>query len=207
MTTDPFLIYDCEIVKCIPDRKRFNDPTYQYCKGWGDFEGMGISVIGFSHEDHTNYLIADPSIDGDFEMLQDFAALASHHIIVGFNSRNFDDRLLAANGVNVATDYDLLEEVRIAAGYSADYRSVPAGHSYSLDAISRANGAAKTGHGALAPQLWQDGKHKEVIDYCLNDVVLTLKILQMGLEGQLVDPNTGKKLTLRPVSKIDSQRS
>ena len=35
---------------------------------------------------------------------------------MGFNSLNFDDKLLAANGMNVTTDFDLLAEVRVAAG-------------------------------------------------------------------------------------------
>ena len=30
--------------------------------------------------------------------------------------------------------------------------------------------------GALAPKMWEDGKHKEVIEYCLQDVRLTLQV-------------------------------
>jgi hypothetical protein len=39
--------------------------------------------------------------------------------------------------------------------------------------------------------LWQIGKRQEVIDYCLNDVEITRKIWELGLEGKLIDPNTG----------------
>ncbi|GEM_PF-3080833 len=40
------LIYDCEIIKCIPPKEGERDPSLRYCRGWRDFEGMGISLIG-----------------------------------------------------------------------------------------------------------------------------------------------------------------
>lgn len=186
-----YLIYDCEIIKCIPDRSgKFEG--YEYCEGWHDHANMGISVIGaYSRScDHTGYVLGE-----DLDTFRKL--LADHEYVIGFNSRNFDDRLLAANGIEVKTDYDLLEEVRIAAGWGATYDTVPQGYSYSLDAIARANGMAKTGSGALAPQLWQQGRHQEVIDYCLNDVNITHEILKLGLAGSLQDPNTGQLLQLR----------
>lgn len=68
-----------------------------------------------------------------------------------------------------------------------------------LHAVAKANGMSKTGTGSLAPKLWQEGKRQEVIDYCLNDVTLTYKLLNLGLDGKLKDPNTGKSLKLRPL--------
>ena len=181
------LVYDCEIIKCIPTGEVL--PKYSYCNGWRDFDNMGISAIGYS--DLINYWY-------DLEPFTNFKAIAQKSlVVVGFNSKQFDDELCKANGIDVKTDYDLLEEIRIAAFGSPDWQSTPKGFSYSLDAISKANGMAKTGHGALAPQLWQDGKHQEVIDYCLNDVKLTVQILELGIKGKLIDPNTGKYLKLK----------
>lgn len=40
------LIYDCEIVNCIPDRNGYQKPGFTYCKGWNDHANMGISLIG-----------------------------------------------------------------------------------------------------------------------------------------------------------------
>lgn len=40
------LIYDCEIIKCIPIRSEKRDPSLEYCAGWEDYDGMGISLIG-----------------------------------------------------------------------------------------------------------------------------------------------------------------
>jgi hypothetical protein len=62
--------------------------------------------------------------------------------------------------------------------------------------IAKANGKAKTGEGAIAPVLWQRGERQEVIDHCMNDVVITKAMLILGLAGQLVDPNTGTHLQL-----------
>lgn len=187
-----FLIYDCEIINCIPGRDGEKNPEFSYCAGWNDHANMGISVIGLysSLWDSTAHLV-----DKDFHRMEPIAA--QHDWIVGFNSRNFDDRLLAANGISIKTTYDLLEEARIAAGWGATYDTVPRGYSYSLQALAIANGDSKSGSGELAPMLWQMGKHQEVIDYCLQDIHVTRKILELGLAGELLDPNTGEKLRLR----------
>ena len=187
-----YLIYDIEIEKAIPTRQLIKG--IDYCAGWSDYENMGIAVIGYkwSHEDVASYTT---SAEGFLDMLMQYDDEYYH--LVGFNSRNFDDRLLTANGLEgIETDYDLLEQVRIAAGFKAGYKSVPKGYKYSLESISQSNGTAKTGQGALAPVLWQQGKKQEVIDYCINDVLITEKILELGLAGALVDPNTGNKLQL-----------
>ena len=40
------LVYDIEIVNAIPDREGIKKEGVEYCEGWGDHAGMGISVIG-----------------------------------------------------------------------------------------------------------------------------------------------------------------
>lgn len=82
---------------------------------------------------------------------------------------------------------------------SPDWQDTPVGYSYALDAIARANGMAKSESGAFAPEFWQEGKYLQVIQYCLNDCEITRKILLLGLEGKLVDPNTGSYLKLAPL--------
>ena len=40
------IVYDTEIVKCIPDRGgRKAHPDLDYCAGWDDYANMGISVL------------------------------------------------------------------------------------------------------------------------------------------------------------------
>jgi DEAD/DEAH box helicase domain-containing protein len=189
------LIFDCEIINCIPNSKEPNNPKYKYCGGWTDYANMGIATIGVATLDtpHTVYFA-----EGGGVRLEYITDLLKDNFAIGFNSKNFDDKLLQANGINLTTDYDVLEQIRIAAYGSPAWQDCPKGFSYSLDAITAANGFKKTGHGALAPQLWQDGKRQEVIDYCLNDCRITKEILLLGLKGELRDPNTGKFLRFQP---------
>jgi hypothetical protein len=188
------LIYDCEIISLIDTGKTPRLEGYKYCNGWRDYSNMGISVIG------TYLLNPSIKINGfkhpfDADLVQKF--FDSFDIVIGFNSKGFDDKLLSYNGIEVETTYDLLEEIRYAAYSSRSWEDCPKGHSYKLDAIAQANGMAKSGSGELAPKLWQDGKHQEVIDYCLHDCVITAKLLNLGINGQLIDPNTGSKLQLK----------
>ncbi|MEY3825859.1 MAG: hypothetical protein RLZZ148_672 [Cyanobacteriota bacterium] len=186
------LIFDCEIINCIPTKEP-NNPRYKYCGGWTDYANMGIATIGVAAlvGSETCCFVEGVRLESIFDLLKDY-------FLIGFNSKNFDDKLLQANGINLTTDYDILEQIRIAAYDSPAWQDCPKGFSYSLDAITAVNGFKKTGHGALAPQLWQDGKRQEVIDYCLNDCQITKEILLLGLNGLLKDPNTGNLLKLEP---------
>lgn len=183
------LIYDCEIIRCIPSGEM--EEGLDYCKGWDDFEGMGISVIGCwdLKEDIPRVFLADN--------FQDFQALvdAREHI-GGFNSVSFDDNLCRANGLSVETTYDLLCEVRVASGQPPLYTPGLTRGGYSLDALAKANLAiSKSGSGDLAPKLWQRGQYGAVIDYCLRDVMLTKRLFQK--RDHITDPIDGSPLCLR----------
>jgi hypothetical protein len=190
------LIYDIKILKAIPSGDLIEG--IEYCGGCRDFDNMGISVIGYQWNDESpKYCSSAMEL---LDVVVDRVGMEKSIHLVGFNSRSFDDELLKANNVeSLNTTYDLLEKVRVAAGFAADYQSVPKEFSYKLDTIARANGMAKTGTGANAAILWQQGKKQQVIDYCLNDVVITSQLLDLGLEGRLIDPNTGNKLQLAPL--------
>lgn len=203
------LVYDCEIIRMIPDR---GSPVtkldgFEYCGGWEDFKNMGISVIcatDLNTDDCYVFLHPDSSeIVSEMwitlsSTIYDFEDFSQSSKIYGFNSRKFDDNLCQANGINLKTDFDLLEQVRLSAYGSIEWFDCPKGRTYKLDALARANGLwGKTGSGELAPKLWQQGKQKEVIDYCINDVCLTKELILKFNAGELIDPNTG--LILNPV--------
>jgi hypothetical protein len=194
----PYIVYDLEIIKAIPGKGLIEG--IQYCSGWRDYEGMGISVIGYQWWDKepSHCLSAERFLDelNHPDRPEDF-------VMIGFSNKSFDDKLLAAHGVHGTLHrYDLLEEVRIAAGFKAHFQSVLKGYSYKLDKIAQANGTAKTGSGELAPILWQQGKRQDVIDYCQMDVTITTQMLKLGFAGELIDPNTGKKLQLRSIEQL-----
>lgn len=186
------LIYDIEIIKAIPTKEPRIEGI-EFCKSWTDYEGMGIAVIGFKWNDEPARFANNVDEFVDIKMIFD----TWPHQLIGFNSRSFDDKLLAAHDLEgITTDYDLLEQVRIAAGFKAHFQSVPRGYSYKLDALAKANGMAKTESGAMAPVLWQQGEHDRVREYCKADVEITSAILDLGLAGELIDPNTSNKLQL-----------
>lgn len=205
------LIYDLEIIHCIPTREP-RQANFSYCGGWRDFEGMGISCAAYTWLDSDEPPIVFEWKDS-FDRQSFVAALVKADIVCGFNSVNFDDRLLAANGVYCHTNYDLLLECRLAAYDSFDYRAQPRGHTLSLDSICKANGLEKTGHGALAPQWWQAGRRQDVLEYAQNDAAITKAALalavrgkkvekdgQLRIAGSLVNPNTGEPFVVRPLS-------
>ncbi|MEN9433909.1 MAG: hypothetical protein RLZZ422_1498 [Pseudomonadota bacterium] len=184
-----YLIYDCEIIKAIPPKP--NEPHYEdidYCEGWKDFAGMGISVIGaYSSITELHVFCAD-----NFHIFQ--GRLDQHDVIVDFNGHNFDRNLLAANDITI-DDYkhfDILRAIWKAQGLDPDEFNPRTHGGYGLDAMARANleNLTKSGNGALAPVLWQRGQVGEVIDYCLNDVHITHELFQrlLGMSGMLVNP-------------------
>lgn len=182
------LFYDCEISKCIPSG--YINPKYEYCKGWGDFENMGIACIGtYSWKFGYRAFLSE-----ELEEFQKLVNTADE--IIGFNSISFDDNLLKANGIKIRTTYDLLCEVRIASGQPPHYVRGRTRAGYSLKDLCRANlKRNKSGSGELAPQLWQDGQYEKVISYCLNDVSLLVALYEK--RSVLRDPNSGEILFLR----------
>jgi DEAD/DEAH box helicase domain-containing protein len=182
------VIYDCEIVRCIPNKQP--SPDLDYCQGWGDFSGMGLSVICAysSWQDRYHIYLKDN--------LTEFQTLINQaEEIIGFNSIAFDDQLCAANGLNVKTTYDLLCHVRVAAGMPPNYVKGKTRAGYSLEQLARVNlGYGKSGKGELAPELWQRGKRGQVIDYCMGDVSILKKLYQQ--RSRLIDPTNGQLLTV-----------
>lgn len=182
------VIYDCEIARCIPNKEP--SPDLEYCQGWKDFPGMGISVIcAYSSWQERYHIYLEDN-------LAEFQALINQaEEIIGFNSIAFDDQLCSANGLNVKTTYDLLCHVRVAAGMPPDYVKGKTRGGYSLEQLARVNlGYGKSGKGELAPELWQRGKRGQVIDYCMGDVSILKKLYQQ--RSRLLDPTNGKILTL-----------
>lgn len=200
------LIYDCEIANAVPQRKERIIPNIHYCKGWDDFQGMGIACVTAYdyHLEQYRVFLEDN--------LNDFAALVDDSdLIVGFNNNRFDDDLVAVNGIVIDPDktYDILQEIWFAAGHGyvrkRDDFEFRIHGGYSLDNVVQVNfKLAKSGKGAAAPILWQQNKRGQVIDYGLTDTWLTKRTMdQILLTGRLIDPKTGRALDLaKPLDRL-----
>lgn len=180
------IVYDTEIVRCIPPVI----PEFaglQYCRGWTDYAGMGISVIGAYDYAEDRYRIFLQDNLEEFQKLLDKTEL-----VVGYNTLRFDNPLLAAHGLTVpdGKNFDLLARLRAVAG---------AAKGLNLNSLAEANfGAGKTDSGALAPVKFQLGERGAVFDYCLADVWLTKRLFDKVLrEEPIIDPRTGGHITLR----------
>lgn len=181
------LVYDLEILRAIPERGAPLLPGIEYCKGWGDHAGMGISVLcAYDYlEDRYRVFLGDN--------LAAFGRLAAErNTLVSFNGIRFDDRVLRAKSVDLPTgrSYDIMAEIF---SVRRSYKG------YNLDNCAASNFQVfKSGNGAMAPILWQRGHWGEVIDYCQNDVRLTKMLFDRIIEtGGITDPTTEGLLPLR----------
>lgn len=187
------VIYDLEIKNAIAGRGEAKKPGVEYCDGWGDHAGMGISVLcAYDMEEDRCRVFCDDNRD-------DFAQLvANRKVCVGFNSVNFDDKVLKACWditVPQPSVYDLMREARVAAGLKAE----GFGGGLSLDGLAEATcEQGKVGDGAMAPVHWQRGEIGTVIDYCMRDVHLTWLLFDLVCKGRpLTHPKTSRPLHLR----------
>lgn len=181
------LFYDLE-TKLLPPGQDV-PPGVRTCRSWGDYRGMGISVL-VSHSllDGTTRVFMDDNLD-------DFTLHASEHAhVIGFNSVRFDDKVLEAHGCPVRTTYDLLTAIS-AAAKSIPWPTGSGRRSYKLGAMAEANGCgSKLGSGALAPLLYQRRRYGELVTYCIQDVMMTRDLFLQ--RESLVCPNTGHTFAL-----------
>jgi hypothetical protein len=186
------IVYDLEIIKAIPTKEPRIDGV-EYAESWQDHAAMGVSVIGAYDFAEDRYRVFTKDNWHEFEQL-----IFSSPIVVGFNSIPFDNAVLKAAGIVDIWEeksYDLLREIWRAAGLGEQFK-YPSHTGYSLDAVAKANGlSGKTGNGALAPVYWQRGQIGTVIDYCLQDVAITTKLIKKVIESNILTcPKTGKDL-------------
>lgn len=192
------VLYDAEIKNAIPEKGVAPLEGVTYCRGWHDKVGMGVSVICAYVWGEGYRVYLDDNMSAFKELVE-----APETLLVGYNNKAFDDPLIEeALGIHVPVNhsYDLLRAVRIARGESGGSVGGP-----SLDRLCQANFLpGKNGSGAFAPILWQRGKHGQVISYCLQDVMMTKKLIELVIDGRLRDPDSGRILdAVRPMPYVE----
>lgn len=187
------LVLDCETENAIQGKNEQRIPGIKYAEGgWSDYLGMGISCIGAweSWTDRYRVFAKPPKSDSLNEIKSDYPLTESierAEFIVTFNGISFDGNLLLKHSVVIPSwkHIDLLVELREKQGYDKYQKG------FKLDDVAGANGLPlKTGSGAHAPVLWQQGKYCEVIDYCLNDIWLLKELIERAVRGHLVHPKS-----------------
>ena len=181
------IVYDCEIVNLIDCGSFESIPNLNYAKGWKDFKGMGISVIGVYDYNEERYRVF---LEDNLKEFQEL--INKTDLIVGFNSISFDNNLCEAHGIKISDkkQFDIKRKLVESSGSRA--------RGHSLEDCSYVNfGTSKSNDAYMAPILWQQGKKGEVIDYCLNDVKLTKELFDKILtENSIIDPRTGESINI-----------
>lgn len=183
------LIYDCEIVKAILGKGEQLRSGIEYCAGWEDYAGMGISVICAYDVQKSEYRVF---LQDNFSTFADLANKCE--VLIGWNNHRFDDPLIKHHfGIVPKKSYDLRAQM---AARHPDGKYMRG----SLGDFGHFNGCGeKTGSGELAPVMWQKGCHGSVIDYCLNDVRITKCLIDRVMtNGYLFSPDNRSIIVAKP---------
>jgi hypothetical protein len=162
-------VFDAEIKK----------PIDQCSNGWKSHDEMGISTLVIFDYSTMRYRVFDDTNKDEAMMI-----LADYDIVAGFNTVNFDWKLLRASWPFPATprkskDFDILREIWISLGLDPDHFNPSTHGGYKLDDVAfETIGARKSGDGAHAPILYQQGKIAELIDYCIQDVKIEKELFE-----------------------------
>jgi DEAD/DEAH box helicase domain-containing protein len=139
--------------------------------GWHRADRMGISVAilyDSASDSFKTYLEKDIP-----DLIKD---LQSFELVVGFNNKQFDNRVLSAYTVfNLESlpTLDIMDVIKDRLGYRL-----------SLDRLAEHTlGVKKSANGLQALQWYKEGKIDEIISYCRQDVKITRDIFLFGLNN------------------------
>jgi DEAD/DEAH box helicase domain-containing protein len=183
-------VYDLEIKRCIGE----DGIT------WDSHDRMGISVgVSFDYSTGDFRTFFDDNLGELAEQIN------SAELVVGFNHIGFDNKLMRASGYSVLPDthlkqYDILLASRKAVQERQPGQKFPKGLKLD-DHLKGMFGESlmKTGHGELAPKLYQEKKWGPLVSYCIADVRRTCMVFEHIWEQQSVTtPMWGKLFVSDP---------
>jgi DEAD/DEAH box helicase domain-containing protein len=156
--------------------------------GWHRADRMGISVAVLydsASDSFKTYLEKDIP-----ELIKD---LQTFELVVGFNNKRFDNRVLSAYSLfNLASlpTLDIMEVIANRLGYRL-----------SLDRLAEHTlGVKKSANGLMALQWYKEGRIEEIINYCRQDVKITRDLFLFGLENRyLLFQNKAGSIVRLPV--------
>jgi hypothetical protein len=179
------VIYDLEIIAAVPIPSEPVVENLQYCLGWEDYPGMGISVLcAYTTADETYHIYMQDNLH-EFQDLVDGC-----HVVAGFNNKRFDNNVCVANGIKIPDhkNYDMWVEI-------TNTQPPNRRRGFSLDNILKANKyAGKIGHASEAPMLAQTGKWGKLINYCLDDTQKHVRVYRLILADNLLNPKNGEPI-------------
>ena len=116
--------------------------------------------------------------------------LQSADLVVGFNTKRFDYEVLSAytpEDLQKLPSLDMLEEVHRRLGFRV-----------SLDALASATlGEGKSADGLQAIRWFREGQIRKLLDYCRQDVMVTMDLYQFGKQNRFLVFNDKQGRTRR----------
>ena len=142
--------------------------TFQEVGGQGNIKGLDVSFVGVYSYNQDKYL---SFFEDKFDELGSLLQKAG--LVIGFSINRFDMPVLEKYfkfSVSKIPTLDLLEEIELAYGARI-----------SLNVLAEANLKMKKtlAHGLEAIRLWNEGKLKELEEYCLQDVRITKELYEL----------------------------
>lgn len=131
---------------------------------------LGISVVAI-----YDYATDKGHVFTEKELNQLYPILENASYIIGYNSRSFDLPVLQAyypGSIEDFSQFDILDDIKAKIGKRVGLNDV---------AFATLN-EKKTGHGLMAIDYYKEGKWDELKKYCLDDVMVTKKLLDFGIE-------------------------
>ncbi len=155
--------------------------------GWHRTERMGVSVAVVYDGGEDDFFVYR---EGEMDKL--IGHLKKLDLVVGFNNKRFDNRVLSAyTDFDLASlpTFDILEEVKNRLGYRL-----------SLDRLAEKTlHIKKSGDGLQALKWYKEGRIDKIISYCRKDVEITRDLLLFGLEnGYLLFQNKAGQIVRCP---------
>ncbi len=157
--------------------------------GWNRADLMKVScAVLYDSAEQVYYEYLEKDMPRFIEHLQ------RYDCVVGFNIRRFDYKVLSGYSgfdFQALPTLDLLEEIHKQLGYRL-----------SLDHLAKVTlGSKKSADGLQALRWWKQGKMREIIDYCRQDVRITWDIYCFGRKnGYLLFQNKAGNTVRVPVS-------
>ena len=146
--------------------------------GWHRAERMGVSVAVVYDNGKDDFFVYR---EGEMDKL--IHHLKQLDLVVGFNNKRFDNRVLSAY-----SDFDLC---RLPTLDILDVVKNRLGYRLSLDRLAEKTlGVQKSGDGLQALQWYKEGRIDKIISYCRKDVQITRDLLLFAVEhGYLLFQN------------------
>lgn len=138
-------------------------------------EDMQITVVGVYHygrDEYKTYFLDElPQLESDLKQAD---------LLVGFNNEHFDTPILNKYyklDLWSIPSFDILKEFKHITGKRVGLNSI----------AGATLGMYKSGSGKEAITLYQDGKLKELAEYCLDDVKLTKEVFEYAIRNKHIN--------------------